>query len=493
MAQLWFCALLIVLLPTQLFHVHSLSITSLYVIVDPVSTTNTLVFQLKDHYTENKQRVGYMNDYLLHVYIKDTATNAWRIMQNDGYNYMLYSNETLITPISLRLTFVEDPLTNYSWNSFLSNFEGTTIYHLYIEKPTASPTTPPTDIPIHISTATPTQTSVNNSQTVHSNALAATQQSYDASAQHHNDTIFGFDPLLVSLVLVCLVCVIIFVCCVAVCCCFYLYFQQRIQSVHNPKNQTRKSIHCGVSHGPKHPILPPKFIKVDTIMEDAEGRDESIEMLHSESSCLQSFNDHDGSNAALFRNISSALKKVTSVSLLKKLSKSNSYDENKDRESDPIVVSTDLESKSRTSISLHSAQPGLHPSRTCSLNMDQLMQLQHGVTVETGEGIRVKLNSEQKREVDIDQNSRKRVLSLIKTYDTNGRTYKHINGLSNDDTTEEELSSSSNESLYNYHEQTDGGSQTTTPTAVSNINCEIDLDQLASLPLEEGVIASTDD
>ena len=173
------------------------------------------------------------------------------------------------------------------------------------------------------------------------------------------------------------------------------------------------------------------------------------------------------------------------------------------------------------------------------MSIDQLYQLQHGLAVQTGDGIRLKLDkskntknknkSKMKKQrykqlsndniqgnindIYINNNSndknRNRVLSLIKTYKTKGglvsniahKPYTNVISKSVDRSSQDEDDDddelSSNESMYNYDNQhkddveTDDGGYTT-PTCGSNKEFELNEKEISKdnmMPLhEEGIV-----
>eukprot|EP01083_Nonionella_stella_P211554 764787_1 len=204
---------LVIFLSINIILTYSLSINSVYVIIDATSTIQNPVIELKDHYNNNEQQIGYINDYLVNVYIKGTNSQYWLKMQdNTGESYTINSTNTLNKPMSLKLTFYEEPNTNYTWYSFLSNLQGTTIYHLYINEQQHSPTT----------TGSGLTTTQNTTQYIH-NTIDNNRDvmiSHSHTQQHNWSS---QNQLFVSLVIVSGVSIIMCIFFISVCCCFYFY------------------------------------------------------------------------------------------------------------------------------------------------------------------------------------------------------------------------------------------------------------------------------
>jgi len=167
-------------------------------------------------------------------------------------------------------------------------------------------------------------------------------------------------------------------------------------------------------------------------------------------------------------------------------------------------------------------------NHTYSLSMDQLHQLQHGLAVQTGDGIRLKVDKSNRPKIlrqkykklpvhhqqagneKQNENGRGRVLSLIKTYNTRkDGPYTNVRSQSsdrygheyrNDDADGDFLdddSSASHESMYieeheNHDAETDDGGYTT-PTIGSSKEYEVNQGQhnnarnMSTLP-EEGLL-----
>lgn len=135
------CLLLLFLCNVPYLATASLSVNSVYVIVDPSSSQSRPILLLKDHYNDRQT----LNSNISGVYIKGTGSK-WHQMEDTGYSYQTAPNlATLIPPLSLKISFNAHSNVNYTWSSFLSNLDGSTIYHLLIQhRDTMSPTVSPT-------------------------------------------------------------------------------------------------------------------------------------------------------------------------------------------------------------------------------------------------------------------------------------------------------------------------------------------------------------
>ena len=66
--------------------VNGLTFDNVYVMVDPSSSEGEPILYLLDHWSDEQQDIGYLNDYIYRLYIKGKTSNSWNRMYDNIYD-----------------------------------------------------------------------------------------------------------------------------------------------------------------------------------------------------------------------------------------------------------------------------------------------------------------------------------------------------------------------------------------------------------------------